>query len=827
MKSNSKIFKGKFDPNYHKQKGQINLKCICLIETKTSMIITSYKSFNGIKINIMIDKKEKKIKAIRKSKIDPKIKIKNYKYFSLFLGFLKLKDQRYLIFSKKVQMVQFLSETPKIFQIKEIKAISMQNWETEKHISMCLTIIYQKGFYFSYDFDMTRPLSNSAIESFKLKRNPFWLFYTNYSMHRPLFHERTCEWLIPVIFGHVSMSVLNFSNVGAKGVYCIVQRSSIFDLMGKHLSYCNVDFLTVSNSFHQFDLIISVQDLRCAVSVCVNNIPEDVGGEKKAERFFYFIKEKFGVRKFCIYTKKKKGNFYLKSPKAVKDIDVVDVGELEMKEFFKFFKHHILPNVTFGPDSIKVISISSDKDLKFYYEGLGSVMSLFLIFGKNSLFSDEINYDKIKPVLKGIEFEMIKKLKIFENHVSTFKIIRNFFKDETDKKGVLKSFTENIISITNNINESLKDKIMNSCKLIIRILFSYYEKIIVKLINNHKNTDSNVLTREKLKLGFLIHNCSGYKPEYEKDKDKFGYKDHPIVKNSDILVIGLQEILAMKPNNLKLIFLENNYEYKHLWRTFLLELLKDTYEVFFTKNILGLFMLIFVRPEIKYKFNLNIMECDIIRLGALNFANKASIFIKLSINYESINLFNCHLASGTKDKNCEKRVSNIKQILKLQEENEDSILSFIIGDLNFRNKTTAQNAESLISTYQNSDLSSKNTIIKVLLETEELSNILKNEFKNKIKEPKLNFLPSYKFTPKTNNYDFQEGKRVPSHTDRILYMEKDSQNKAIQFGDYLKDDQTAVSDHKPVLLDCEFFAVQFGRESYPAIFDKRYEIIRN
>ena len=827
MKSNSKIFKGKFDLNYKKQKGTINLKCICMVEAKKSIVITSYKSFNGIKINIMIDKKEKKIKAIRTSKINPKIKIKNYKYYSLFLGFMKKKGKNYLVFVEKVLSIPFLEDGVRIFQIKDIKVISMENWELDKHLSMCMTIIYQRGFYFSYDFDMTRPLCNNAIEDFKKQRDPFWLFYTNYSMHRPLFHERTCAWLIPVIFGHVSITVLNFSKIGAKGMYGIIQRSSIFDLMGKSLKYSNINYLTVSNSFHQFDLIISVQDLRCSISVCVNNLPNDVDLEKKAERFFYFIKEKFKVTKFCVYSEKKTNNFYLKPPKQVNGINVVDIGQLKMEMFFQFFKKDILPEFTFGPETIKVISISSDKDLRFYYNGLGSLMSLFLIFGKNTLFSDDIDFDNVKLVIQSIEFEMIKKLKTFEKYAATFKIIRNFFKDDLDKKGVLKSFTENVISITNKINESLKDKIMNSCNLIIKILFSYYEKIIQKIIKNHKNQDNKILNEKKVKLGFLIHNCSGYKPEYHKDKDKFGYKDHPVVKNSDILVIGLQEILAMKPNNLKLIFLENNYEYKHLWRTFLLELLKDTYEVFFTKNILGLFMLIFIRPEIKYEFNLNIDECDIIRLGALNFANKASIFIRLSINYESINFFNCHLASGTKDKNCEKRIANLKEILKLREEHLDSVLSFIMGDLNFRNKTTADKAKNLIHSYYNSDLSSKKTILKVLLETEELTNILKNEFKNIIFEPELNFLPSYKFTPGTSEYDYQEGKRVPSHTDRILFIEKDKKNRSIDFKEYVKDDKTDCSDHKPVILNCDFKAIQFSRGLYPAIFDKRYEIIRS
>jgi len=37
-------------------------------------------------------------------------------------------------------------------------------------------------------------------------------------------------------------------------------------------------------------------------------------------------------------------------------------------------------------------------------------------------------------------------------------------------------------------------------------------------------------------------------------------------------------------------------------------------------------------------------------------------------------------------------------------------------------------------------------------------------------EGKLSFLPSYKFKLNVRGaYDYQEGKRIPSHTDRVLY----------------------------------------------------------
>ncbi len=262
----------------------------------------------------------------------------------------------------------------------------------------------------------------------------------------------------------------------------------------------------------------------------------------------------------------------------------------------------------------------------------------------------------------------------------------------------------------------------------------------------------------------------------------------------------------MKPNNLRHILLEDNYEYKHLWRSFLTNLFGKTYEVLYTKNILGLLLIIFVKKEIKNELNIKVINCDIIRLGKLNFANKASIFIQLSINYEEINIFNCHLASGTKTSNCSKRINNLKKIFKTQEANNESVIDFIMGDLNFRNKTTSEKAWKLIESYgKYTEQSEKSNVIQKLLSTEELTNILAKEDFKEIKEEKIEFLPSYKFFPGTNKYNLREGKRVPSHTDRVLYIQKEEGIMVDK--SYIIEQKTNISDHKPVIFTCKFRAI--------------------
>ena len=44
-----------------------------------------------------------------------------------------------------------------------------------------------------------------------------------------------------------------------------------------------------------------------------------------------------------------------------------------------------------------------------------------------------------------------------------------------------------------------------------------------------------------------------------------------------------------------------------------------------------------------------IINDKLIRLGAFNLANKGSLHVQLSFNFQTIQIFNCHMASGIKE----------------------------------------------------------------------------------------------------------------------------------------------------------------------------------
>lgn len=66
----------------------------------------------------------------------------------------------------------------------------------------------------------------------------------------------------------------------------------------------------------------------------------------------------------------------------------------------------------------------------------------------------------------------------------------------------------------------------------------------------------------------------------------------------------------------------------------------------------------------------------------------------------------------------------------------------------------------------------------------------------------MNFKPTYKYDIGTNDYDTSAKSRIPSWTDRILYVE----NPNVTCLAYNSIDSISTSDHKPVYAS---FLVQF------------------
>ncbi|OWZ21598.1 Inositol polyphosphate 5-phosphatase [Phytophthora megakarya] len=121
---------------------------------------------------------------------------------------------------------------------------------------------------------------------------------------------------------------------------------------------------------------------------------------------------------------------------------------------------------------------------------------------------------------------------------------------------------------------------------------------------------------------------------------------------------------------------------------------------------------------------------------------------------------------------------------------------FWYGDLNYRINGTRRMVDTLLLRNQ----------YDVLLANDQLQREMKagNVFTH-FKEGQLNFRPTYKFDKRSDVYDSSAKQRIPSWTDRVLYL---SNNKAydIELLSYRSQMSFRTSDHRPV---CATFQVNF------------------
>lgn len=108
------------------------------------------------------------------------------------------------------------------------------------------------------------------------------------------------------------------------------------------------------------------------------------------------------------------------------------------------------------------------------------------------------------------------------------------------------------------------------------------------------------------------------------------------------------------------------------------------------------------------------------------------------------------------------------------------------GDLNYR---IDQRREVVISSIQSGDLD-------FLLEHDQLRKEMRGNHAFRLRnfsEPPIDFPPTYKYDPGTNNYDSSDKRRIPAWCDRILFLN----NHRIEPLAYERYEIT-TSDHKPV-----------------------------
>ncbi|XP_071431217.1 inositol polyphosphate 5-phosphatase K isoform X3 [Pithys albifrons albifrons] len=279
----------------------------------------------------------------------------------------------------------------------------------------------------------------------------------------------------------------------------------------------------------------------------------------------------------------------------------------------------------------------------------------------------------------------------------------------------------------------------------------------------------------------------------------------------DMYVIGLQEVNSRITNFL------SDLAFDDPWSIFFMTVLSPLgYIKLSSVRMQGLLLLIFVK-HVHLPFIRGI-HTHYTRTGLYGYwGNKGGVSIRMSLYGHTICFMNCHLPAHME--NTEQRLDDFEKILEMQFEGEnipsplDHDVLFWFGDLNFR---IADYGIHFVRESIN------NKRYSLLWEKDQLNMAKKTEaFLKEFIEGPLQFKPTYKFDLYSDVYDtreqkslfwFNEKKRKPAWTDRILWRVKNLCQDASKEGEFSEEEQTisvalnnyvshmsyGISDHKPV-----------------------------
>ncbi|XP_046558311.1 LOW QUALITY PROTEIN: phosphatidylinositol polyphosphate 5-phosphatase type IV-like [Haliotis rubra] len=243
---------------------------------------------------------------------------------------------------------------------------------------------------------------------------------------------------------------------------------------------------------------------------------------------------------------------------------------------------------------------------------------------------------------------------------------------------------------------------------------------------------------------------------------------------------------------------------KRDWEVKIQETLGPSHVMYHSASHGSLHLAIFIRRDLIWFCSAP--EDDFVTTRAMTMVRtKGSIACCFSMFGSSYLFLNCHFTPDVSKK--KERLNDYMKILqgiKLPKSssmgtprsgdstnNFDSV--FFWGDLNFRIERKKAAVEGMVDHIE--DQQFKN--YENLLGGDQLSKFMvEGKIFQGFQEGRINFQPSYKFDPKTDQYDTSHKSRIPSYTDRILFRcKKKNWVQCVQYDCVMS---VRHSDHKPV-----------------------------
>jgi len=334
-----------------------------------------------------------------------------------------------------------------------------------------------------------------------------------------------------------------------------------------------------------------------------------------------------------------------------------------------------------------------------------------------------------------------------------------------------------------------------------------------------KDQETYFSERNDLTVFITTYNCDSTKPQ-ELIADDFNKKFFDnwfkIIDSPDIVVVGLQEMvnLESKTVNAKSFFKKAKKKSKkdkldnrqQLWVDAITANLLNSQKLQYTNisctQMVGLFLAIFVKPEIKNR--ISCLHVDTVETGLKGYhGNKGSIALRMLIDDSSVCIINTHLAAHQ-----DQVVARNNDVVTIMNETKfpphDKACCYINGGdgsqiMDYENVFWFGDMNYRIDPVNNL---TREDIVRMAMEGKYDELIKMDQFHNihstdkgfplyPLTEGKINFAPTFKYDIGYNHYDTSEKQRIPSWCDRILYRG------TIQQLNYQRHECTA-SDHRPV-----------------------------
>lgn len=752
-----------------------NIEAILVQHEDQQVIIQSKQEITKFKHQLVFKKKTNSLKH----ELQTNTNLQTGFLFSMFMGLFQLKDNVFLVFVESVREVSFSSL--KIYEVKKIKVFALNNFKEQPEFSQLFTKYFKEGYLFSFDIDLSFGDNfRHYFQGSASRASKNLLFMTNINMVQPFLHEKgQHEWAVSLVNGRIEQGEIWDSVLKQKCVMTLFYKKSIFcqfQELQQDLTLNNIFYF--GNQHESLDIFIGEQQNLRYQQYLFTSLPNQGDRDVEAFQNAEYFSNPARINKFLQF---------------LKEYENVDVFFIDSNQAWEEFQE------TFAQDSQEFFFISK---IEHFFSKIQHIIQKGLITNKTMKYcvvSDE-NRKNWGQLINQI-WEPIQETP----HVANFRKRSSSF-DLTFLNNIHlnapKDQIENFIKLVKLSNEQQEQRLLaqkeQKKNMNLEFKGSFESLVIGTNLANHlikilEKIDS-IFLDQPLKVAFLTHNCSGL-PEVEDLTQLIKYKSQEDIQQCDVLIIGLQELLEMKKKNLTNIITNENEGPASVWE----KNLKQCFSEFIlvgNSSMLGLMLLIFQKKNWTNNLYIQIQSENKIKQGFLYLANKGAIFIQMKLNWQTLGIVNCHLASGNSKKDFQKRLENLKEIKDfLKEQNSD--LKVIMGDFNWRNQMDLHVFYSLLNQYkESSDPSFKYQILQKMMENQEFSQ--KNKSVDEYLENIIEFLPSYKWKPFSNEYNSNEGKQIPSWTDRIFFNPEGLQIFApIK---YELHEETCFSDHKPVFL---------------------------